>query len=94
MGSTRYKITYKCEEGCDYGSCGRRCVFLFEYNRSCDIGTLCHKHHADDVNSKMEYLGAFGDNAISALIKILKENNPSEIWDEKDKDDFIECRGW
>jgi hypothetical protein len=69
-------------------------VFLFEYNRSVDIGTLSHKGHADEINSKMDYLGAFSDNALSALIKVLTENDPSEKWDEKDIEDFKECRGW
>lgn len=94
MGSTRYKVTYKCDCGCDYGSCGKRSIFLLDYNRSCDIGTLAHKHHADDSNSKMEYLGSFGDSALSALIKILSESEPSESWNEKDRENFKECRGW
>lgn len=94
MGSTRYKVTYECDCGCDYGSCERRNIFLFEYNRSCDIGTLSHKHHADEPDSKMEYLGAFGDNALSALVKILTEEPPSELWDDKDFEDFKESRGW
>lgn len=92
MGITRYKVTYKCDCGEDYGSCERRSFFLFEYNRSCDLGSLSHKHHADEPNSKMEYLGTFGDNALSALIKVLTEANPSEIWSEKDEEDFKRCR--
>jgi len=87
MGSTRYKVTYECHCGCDYGSCERRSVFLFDYNRSCDIGSLFHKRHADEPGSKMEFLGSFGDAALSALIKILTENEPSESWDQKDKED-------
>jgi len=48
---------------------------------------LFHKRHADEPDSKMEFLGSFGDAALSALIKILTENEPSESWDQKDKED-------
>lgn len=92
MGSTRYKVTYKCNCGQDHGSCERRSVFLFEYNRNCDIGTLFHKHHADEPDSKMESLGSFGDNALSALVKVITESIPSESWDERDQEDFKEFR--
>jgi hypothetical protein len=44
MSINRYKSMFECDCGqdCgqDYGSCGRRSFFLFEYSRSCDIGTI------------------------------------------------------
>lgn len=95
MGSTRYKVTYKCDCGCELdGSCGRRSIFLFEYSRSVDIGTLAHKRHADEPDAKMEYLGSLEDVALSALVEVLTQEQPSESWDKKDEEDFKEARGW
>jgi len=84
MGTTRYKVTYNCQCGEDYGSCDKRSFFLFAYNRSCDVGTLYHKLHADLPQSKLEKLGAFGDEAISALVTVLTQQDPSEKWDDND----------
>ena len=85
MGTTRFKVTYQCECGEDWGSCGKRSFFLFSYNRSCDIGALYHKHHADNQGSKLDYLGHFDDTALDALRKILSMSDPDEQWDTSDE---------
>ncbi len=74
MGFNRYKITYECDCGIDWGSCGRRNFFLYGYLRSCDIGTIMHVQHADDEDPIIETYGSFTDNALK--------------WDDKDHELF------
>ena len=92
MNNNRYKVTYTCECGQDYGSCGRRSFFIFDYNCSCDVGTLYYKSHADDNSSKMECLGYFSDEAIDALVKVLTINKNEEKIDESDLEEIKNCR--
>ncbi len=88
MGTTRYKVTYECECGENYGWCDKHGVFLFEYNRSCDIGLLMHKPHMEDKNSKIEHLGYLNDNAIDALVKILTQSESIEKWTDSEFEEF------
>jgi len=94
MGYNRYKVTFECDSGCDYGSCGKRNLFIFEYNRSCDIGNLFFKHHADDSESKMELLATLTDNAITALINVLTREDPIEIPDLEEQSEMKKARDW
>lgn len=84
MGVNRYKVTYECDCGENYGSCEKRSFFLFEYNRSCDIGTLYHKRHADDEDSKIERLGSFTDTMLAALGNVLSGEDNGEDWTQSD----------
>lgn len=83
MGISRYKVTYECECGCDYGSCERRSFYLLEQNRSSDTASLFHKHHADEKDSKLEFLLTMTDNSMEALITILTSQD-KEPWDDSD----------
>lgn len=84
MSRNRYKVTYTCECGQDYGSCG----LFFDYNCTCDVGTLYHKSHAEDNNC----LGYFSDEAIDALVKVLTINKNEEKLDESDLEEIKNCR--
>jgi hypothetical protein len=88
MGSTRYKVTYKCDCGEFYGSCEKRSFFIFDYNRSIDVGALAWKRHADDPDSLMKNLGTFSDNALSALINVLTQEHASEICTAEENEEF------
>jgi hypothetical protein len=95
MSSTRTKITYKCECGIDYGSCGRRLVLLMDYHNGSDSFILVHKQHADEEKPKAEYVIGGGDEEIEALSKILNWNDPDlEGWDDEDFEFMKQGRGW
>lgn len=77
MGVNRYKITVECDCGCDWGAnCGKKDVYLFCYNRTCDIGTLY-------VNG--EHKISMTDNQIAALIKVLTSNEFLEKCTEEER---------
>lgn len=90
MGCTRYKVTFECDCGENYGSCEKRSFFILNYNRSVDIGTLYLKHHADDKESKMQNLGSFTDKGLNALIKVLTQSDPDEELTEQDLEEINE----
>jgi hypothetical protein len=94
MGLTNYKVTYECDCGENWGDCDKRSFFILQYNRTVDIGTLFHKHHADDENSKMQDLGAFTDKGLAALVKVLTQSDPDEETNEADEKDIKEARGY
>lgn len=93
MSKNRYKVEYTCDCGVDYGSCGRKSVYLFEYNCSIDLGTLVHHSHCEDPKSKPEYMGVLSDNQIAALIEVLTGGKEGP-WTKEDHDKLKECRGW
>jgi len=84
MGMNQYKVTYKCDCGCDYGSCERRNFFLLEMSRSTDYYRLYHKFHADEVDSKLTEIFGCGDNGMEALAKIINCSNSPEKLNEND----------
>lgn len=84
MGINRYKVTYECDCGENYNTCEKRSFFLFEYNRSCDLGTIYHKRHADDKDSKVECFGTFTDKMLAALDNVLNGEGNGEVWTESD----------
>lgn len=93
MSKIRFKVEYKCDCGIDYGSCDRKSMYLYEYNCSCDIGTLVHYSHYEDEKSKPEYIGAFTDNQMSALIDVLTKKE-GDRWTEQDHEILKEARQW
>lgn len=94
MGMNSYKITYECDCGCDYGSCERRNFFLLEMSRSTDTYTLYHKNHADDPNSKLEEVLWLGDNGMAALGKLIDCSDSPEKYDDSDREELKQLRGW
>ena len=71
MGVNRHKITVECDCGCDYGgNCGKKTVYLFCYNRSCDIGTL----YVDG-----EYALSGTDKQLAAIVKVMTTNEFQEV---------------
>lgn len=91
MSHPLYKITYVCDCGQDYGSCEKEGAFYMDYNASCDIATIFQKPHPTD---KMIYIGAFGDNELHALGKILTTNEGEGNWTKQEVDETKEARGW
>lgn len=76
MGINRYKITVECDCGCDWtANCGKRDVYIFCYNRTCDIGSLY-------INGEMVFSGT--DKQIAALHKVLNANEPIEKCTEEE----------
>jgi hypothetical protein len=76
MGITREKVTYKCDCGVDWGSCGAECAFVFVNNRSVDVYQIFHidtheyKGGGKDKPMITEVL-CCSDNELNALIAIL-----------------------
>lgn len=91
MGSTYRKVTYKCDCGKDYGSCGEEGVFFLEYNRSCDIGTIFWKPHPGE---KMQHLAALTDDQTNALIKLLTTSDSDLEPAMEFLNEIKEARGW
>lgn len=91
MGSTYYKKTSCCECGENYGSCEKHNVFVFRYNRTCDIGTLYVKRHIEEENAKYESLGSFGDNDLSALIDVLTSEKKIEDISPEEYKEIDKC---
>ena len=94
MGMNRYKKTYKCDCGIDYGNCDRRNFFLLELSRINDVYYLYHKHHADEPESKLEKVLCFGENAMTALKEIFNCSESSESYDDSDHEEVKKIRGW
>lgn len=92
MSRTNYKVTFSCDCGENYGSCEKRSLFILEYDRSVDIGSLFFKNHADDEGSKMEFLGSFSDKGIEALVKVLTIHMPDESLDDSDLKEIKDAR--
>jgi hypothetical protein len=91
MSHSLQKITYECDCGKNYGSCGEQGVFYMDYNASCDTGQLFHKPHPDD---KIICLGEYTDNQLSALSKILSTNAGRGDWSPEEVAEIKEARGW
>jgi hypothetical protein len=91
MSHSLQKITYECDCGKNYGSCGEQGVFYMDYNAAIDLGTVYHKPHPDE---KMLLLGSFTDIQLSALIKILSTNDGRGSWTPKEIEEIKEARGW
>ena len=79
MGVNQYKVTYKCDCGCDYGSCERRNFFIMEMSRSLDFYRLFHKFHADENDSNLEEIFICSDNGIEALAKLVNSSDEELI---------------
>lgn len=75
MSKETFKTAYKCDCGIDYGSCGRDNEFVFQYNSTVDVGRLTHIVHKGDESEIIIDVGAFTDNALAALIKVLTKQN-------------------
>lgn len=93
MSKNRFKVEYECDCGIDYGSCGRKSVYLFEYNCSIDIGSLVHIHHINEKDCYVESLGSLTDNQQNALIKVLTTNEVGK-WTDDEVLKFKEARGF
>lgn len=74
MGRTITKVSYICDCGENYGSCGVEAGFIQSYNRSCDIGTIYY-YHRGITKYTIQLLGAFGDNGLFALSNLLNIND-------------------
>ena len=70
MGVNRYKRTVECDCGCDYGgNCGKKDVYIFCYNLTCDIGSLY-------ING--ECVLSMTDKQLAVLHEVLNSNTPLE----------------
>lgn len=91
MSTNRYKVTYECDCGQDYGSCGRRNAFLLSYHNGSDTAALYHRQHVDDPTSPydgiLELVAHFTDNKLAALGKILSCPLGEEHWTSEDNAD-------
>jgi hypothetical protein len=77
MGINRYKMTVECDCGCDWGSpCGKKDIWIFCYNRSCDVGTLY-------LNGTHVLSGT--DKQLAAIHKVM---NSSEFLEECTPDEL------
>lgn len=93
MSTSVYKVEYECDCGIDYGSCEAKCAIILKSQNSCDIYTLYHtdghRYLGNDKEPKTEKGGleCFGDNYISALIKLLalKDSNEEILTDNEKK---------
>lgn len=68
MGRNIYKVDYECDCGKNYGSCGEQCSYVMVMYRSSDTYAIYHKSCESKTYSNLEFIG---DNALSALIKVL-----------------------
>jgi len=67
MSRNRFRVEYKCDCGCDYGSCGRNNVLLYEYNCSCDIGRIVMVNHIGSDSESVINFGYLSDNDLDAI---------------------------
>lgn len=94
MGWNRYKKTYSCDCGEDYGSCEKRSFFILYLNRTSDVWHLYHKLHADEPDSKLEEILVTSDKGIEALRELLNAPESPEELAEGDDEEVKEARGW
>lgn len=81
------KVTYKCDEMCTMGGCGKRNVLLLHDHQTCDMYAFVNVKHADDPKPDMSYNMIGSDNMYNALYDLLhKSDDELEGWDAQDFD--------
>lgn len=96
MGLTRHKISYKCDCGIDYGSCGAQCAFVFVNNRTVDVYQIfhvdTHEYRTKGGQPIITEICCFGDNAIDALKKLLDADPHAADAEKLTQQELETCR--
>ena len=87
MSKTRQKITYECDCGIDYGSCGRTNVMYYTYYGVSDTFKIGVKYHIDEADSKIRPITYGTDKDLCVLMDLLNNENES-TWTPEEIDEF------